>query len=240
MTNHSLSRSNNSIARQAGLFYLGVVLTGIFSLMYVPSQLIVWNDAATTIKNISNSEILFRWGIVSSMACYVFFIFLPLNLFRLLESVNRWYAQLMVVLSIVSVPISFLNLSHKFSILNLLHPELPSTLTQEQVQEQVMFHLNAYNDGIVIASVFWGLWLFPFGYLVFKSGILPKVFGVLLMAGCFGYLINILANVINPSYSELGIAGWVRLPASLGEIGTCLWLLIMGAKEYPVVKANNS
>ncbi len=238
MTNHSLSRSNNSLARQAGLFYLGVVLTGIFSLMYVPSQLIVWSDAATTFKNISTSETLFRWGIVSSMACYVFFIFLPLSLFRLLESVNRWHAHLMVVLSIVSVPISFLNLSHKFSILNLLHPELSSTLTQVQVQEQVMFHLNAYNDGIVIASVFWGLWLFPFGYLIFKSGILPKVLGVLLMAGCFGYLINILANVINPSYSELGIAGWVRLPASLGEIGTCLWLLIMGAKEYPKTQTN--
>lgn len=233
MTNHSLSRSNNSLARQAGLFYLGVVLTGIFSLMYVPSQLIVWSDAATTFKNISTSETLFRWGIVSSMACYVFFIFLPLSLFRLLESVNRWYAQLMVVLSIVSVPISFLNLSHKFSILNLLHPELPSTLTQVQVQEQVMFHLNAYNDGIVIASVFWGLWLFPFGYLIFKSGILPKALGVMLMVGCFGYLINIVANLINPTYADLGIAGWVRLPASLGEIGTCLWLLIMGAKEYP-------
>lgn len=240
MTNHSLSRSNNSIARQAGWFYLGVVLTGIFSLMYVPSQLIVWNDAATTFKNISTSETLFRWGIVSSMACYVFFIFLPLSLFRLLESVNRWHAYLMVALSIVSVPISFLNLSHKFSILTLLHPELPSTLTQEQVQEHVMFHLNTYNDGIVIASVFWGLWLFPFGYLVFKSRILPKALGVLLMFGCFGYLINIVANLINPTYADLGISGWVRLPASLGEIGTCLWLLIMGAKEYPVVKANNS
>lgn len=238
MTNHSLSRSNNSSARQAGWFYLGVVLTGIFSLMYVPSQLIVWNDAATTFKNISTSETLFRWGIVSSMACYVFFIFLPLNLFRLLESVNRWHAHLMVVLSIVSVPISFLNLLHKFSILNLLHPELPSTLTQVQVQEQVMFHLNAYNDGIVIASVFWGLWLFPFGYLVFKSGILPKALGVMLMVGCFGYLINIVANLVNPTYADLGIAGWVRLPASLGEIGTCLWLLIMGAKEYPKTQTN--
>lgn len=238
MINHSLSRSNNSMARQAGWFYLGVVLTGIFSLMYVPSQLIVWNDAATTFKNISTSETLFRWGIVSSMACYVFFIFLPLSLFRLLESVNRWHAHLMVALSIVSVPISFLNLSHKFSILALLHPELPSTLTQVQLQEQVMFHLNAYNDGIVIASVFWGLWLFPFGYLVFKSGFLPKALGVLLMVGCFGYLINIVANLINPAYADLGIAGWVRLPASLGEIGTCLWLLIMGAKEYPKTQTN--
>ncbi|MBI3219534.1 MAG: DUF4386 domain-containing protein [Bacteroidetes bacterium] len=229
-------RSNKSIARQAGLFYLGVVITGIFSLMYVPSQLIVWSEAATTFKNVSAQEALFRWGIVSSMACYVFFIFLPLSLFRLLASVNRWNAYLMVALAIVSVPISFLNLSHKFSILTLLHPELPSTLTQVQLQEQVMVHLNAYNDGIVIASVFWGLWLFPFGYLVFKSGVLPKVLGILLMTGCFGYLVNIVANVINPSYADLGLAGWVRLPASLGEIGTCLWLVIMGAKEFPAAQ----
>ncbi len=238
MTNHFLPRSNSSIARQAGWFYLGVVLTGIFSLMYVPSQLIVWNDAATTFKNISTSETLFRWGIVGSMACYVFFIFLPLCLFRLLESVHRWHAYSMVVLAIVSVPISFLNLSHKFSIFTFLHADISSMITQTDLQEQVMFHLHAYNDGILIASVFWGLWLFPFGYLVFKSGILPKVLGVLLMAGCFGYLINIVANVVYPAYADLGIAGWVRLPATLGEMGACLWLLIMGAKEYPVAQTN--
>ena len=58
------------------------------------------------------------------------------------------------------------------------------------------------------------------------------------MAGCFGYVINIMADIVYPSYADLGIDGWVRLPATLGEIGTCLWLVVMGAKEYPLGKSN--
>jgi hypothetical protein len=82
-----------------------------------------------------------------------------------------------------------------------------------------------------IVHIFSGLWLFPFGYLVFKSSFLPKFLGVLLMLGCFGYLINFLGNTLIPDYSTLGISSYIRLPASIGEIGTCLWLLIMGAKD---------
>jgi hypothetical protein len=81
--------------------------------------------------------------------------------------------------------------------------------------------------------IFWGLWLFPFGYLVIKSGFLPKILGVLMMIGCFGYLITILGNTLIPNCRDLGITSYVLLPGSLGELGTCLWPLIMGAKETP-------
>jgi hypothetical protein len=79
--------------------------------------------------------------------------------------------------------------------------------------------------------VFWGLWLLPFGYLVYKSGFLPKILGILLMAGCFGYLVNFLGGFLFPQYASIGIAKFVSLPATLGEIGTCLWLLIIGLKK---------
>ncbi|MDZ4810885.1 MAG: DUF4386 domain-containing protein, partial [Bacteroidota bacterium] len=88
-----------------------------------------------------------------------------------------------------------------------------------------------YNNGISLVSVFWGLWLLPFGYLIYKSGLLPKILGILLMLGCFGYLINFTGNMLIKNYTELGISKIVSLPASIGEIGTCLWLLIMGAKN---------
>lgn len=224
--------SNKKTARIAGLLYLVVVATGIFSLAYVPSKLIVWDNAAQTISNITNSELLFRLGIVSSLICYTFFLFLPIVLYQLLQSVNRKYANAMVILAIVSVPISFINILNKFAVLLLIGS---STLLKGaevvQIQTQVMLYLNLYNSGILIVQIFWGLWLFPFGYLVFKSGFLPKFLGILLMAGCFGYLINFLGNSLLPNYNKLGISSYIRLPASLGEIGTCLWLLIMGAKE---------
>lgn len=224
--------SNKKLARIAGLLYLGVVLTGIFSLAYVPSKLIVTDNAALTYKNIASSEILFRFWIVTGLLCYIFFLFLPLALYKLLKPVNENYARLMVILAFMSVPVYFLNVQNQFSILSLLSDTKNHFgLSAEQIQSQVMLYIDQYKNGMRIVHIFSGLWLFPFGYLVFKSGFLPKILGILLMLGCFGYLINFLGNTLIPDYSKLGISSYISLPASIGEIGACLWLLIMGAKD---------
>jgi len=225
--NQESNVSFRNAGRIAGLIYLVVVLTGIFSLGYVPSKLIVWDNASMTYNNIVQSEFLFRIGIVSGLICYTFFLFLPFVFYKLLKSVNQIYAIYMVVLAVVSVPISFINMQNKFAVLSIIS-------SHQKDAEQVMFYLNQYDYGNLIVQIFWGLWLFPLGYLIFKSGIIPKFFGVLLMLGCLGYLINFFANTLFPNYSELGISSYVRLPASLGEIGTCLWLLIMGAKNKTI------
>lgn len=224
-------KSNKKTARIAGLLYLGVVLTGIFSLAYVPSKLIVWDNPVATYNNIKTSESLFRFGIVSGLLCYVFFLLLPVALYKLLNPVNEFYSKIMVLLAVISVPISYINIQHKFAVLSIIKGEVFKSFTIDQLQSQVMFYLNQFNKGILMASVFWGLWLLPFGYLVYKSGFLPKILGVLLMLGCFGYLINFLGNSLIVDYSSLGISKYISMPATFGEIGTCLWLLIMGAKE---------
>lgn len=216
-------QSNKKMARIAGGLYLGVVITGIFSLMYVPSRLFVWDDPAATVQNIRASETLYRLSIVSTLACYTIFLFLPLALYRLLHPVNKTCARIMVILAVVSVPVSFINLLNKFAALSLSGGQA--------APEQIMFYLNQYNNGILIVQIFWGLWLFPLGYLIVKSGILPKFLGILLMTGCFSYLINFLGGVLIPGYSKTTISSVIMIPASLGEIGTCLWLLIAGAKE---------
>jgi hypothetical protein len=229
--------SNKKIARTTGLLYLAVVVTGIFSLMYVPSQLIIWDNPEVTFTNIANNQQLFRLGIVSSIACYTFFIFLPLSFYKLLEPISKSHARAMVILAVVSVPISFVNLLNKFAALSLTSGQKHlSVYSNDELQAQVMHYLIQYDNGILIVQVFWGLWLFPLGYLVFKSGILPKLLGILLMLGCFSYLINFLGHSIMNNYSELGISSYVRLPASLGEIGICLWLLVFGARETKIVK----
>jgi hypothetical protein len=224
--------SNKKLARIAGLLYLGVVITGIFSLAYVPSKLIVADNAALTYKNIASSQTLFRLGIVSGLLCYTFFLFLPLLLYKLLKPVNENYARLMVLLAVLSVPIFFLNVQNEFTVLSLVNDTKNLFgLSAEQNQSEVMLHLDQYKNGMRIIHIFSGLWLFPFGYLVFKSAFLPKILGVLLMLGCFGYLINFIGNTLIPYYSKIGISSYISLPASIGEIGTCLWLLIIGAKE---------
>jgi hypothetical protein len=225
--------TNKKTARLAGLLYLVVVVTGIFGLMYVPTKLIVWDNAALSFNQIKNSETLFRLGIFSSLVCYSVFLFLPLTLYKLLKPVNENYARLMVILAIVSVPISFVNLFNKMAVLSLIsNDDYLQASTIEQLHSQVLFYLHQYDQGILIVGIFWGLWLFPFGYLVYKSGILPKILGVILMLGCISYLVSFVGHFLIPNYSKMTISTIIDLPASIGEIGICLWLLIMGAKAY--------
>ena len=106
----------------------------------------------------------------------------------------------------------------------------------DKLQAQVLVYLKFYNNGNQIASIFWGLWLFPFGYLVFKSGFLPKILGILLMFGCFGYMVNFIGHFLFPNYGDTFIARFITMPGSIGEIGICLWLLIMGTKDSKQIK----
>lgn len=221
----------NKTSRIAGLIYLGVVLTGLFSLLYVPNKLIDYENATLTFQNISKSEMLFRFGILSGLLCYTFFLFLPLVLYKLFKDVNKNMARLMVLLAIISVPMYFINAQNELSILSLINnPDYLKGFSLEQLQSQVMFHIVQYDNGMRLIHVFSGLWLFPFGFLVYKSNFLPKFFGILLMLGCLGYLINFTGRLLIPEYSDLGISSYISLPASIGEIGICLWLLIFGTK----------
>lgn len=138
----------------------------------------------------------------------------------------------MVAFAVVSVPISFVNLLNRLDILTLLSgAEYLQAFTTEQRHAQVMLSLDSSSNGIIVSEIFWGLWLLPFGYLVFKSGFLPKVLGILLMAGCFGYVIDSFASTLLVGYPQTALANFITLPASAGEIGTCMWLLLVGARE---------
>jgi len=227
--------SYNNTARLAGLVYLALIISGIFNLAYIPTQLIVWEDAAQTVENLMASELLFKWGIASGVICFLAFLVLPLVLYKLLRPVHPIYAVLMVAFAVVSVPLSFVNMQHKLDILTLLgDASYLENLTAEQIQMQVMLSLEQYSNGMSIAEIFWGLWLFPFGYLVYKSGFLPKILGILLMLGCFGYLTGFFGDLFFENYHATLIPTIVGLPATFGEIGTCLWLLIKGVNEEKV------
>ena len=227
-------------ARIAGILYLVVVITGMVSLGYIPKQLIVWEDKVTTFNNILKNENLFRFGIFSSVICYLAFIFLPLVLRELFKTVNMFVANVMVVSVLVSIPISFFNLYNKYLILDMIRRESYLKMYDEsQLQSLVMFHLNQYEYGIYIATLFWGLWLFPFGYLVYKSGFIPKIFGILLILGCFGYIVNFSGNTLFANYQEWGISKIIGKIPSVAEIGICFWLLVFGVKNSKKIVYEN-
>lgn len=222
----------NGMARTAGLLYLIVIVSGMFGLAYVPSQFATHGDAAASVQRIMQSPGLYRLGILADLACYVAFLLLPLALYRLLAASGKSAAVLMVALAVASVPIGCINEVHRLDVLTLLgNAEAWPTSGAPQVQMQVMQSLAAYHNGQLVLEIFWGLWLFPLGYLVVKCGFLPRVLGVLLMAGCAGYLIDFLGRLLFPAYPHASFADYATLPSAIGEIGTGLWLLFMGARR---------
>ncbi|MFQ5651891.1 MAG: DUF4386 domain-containing protein, partial [bacterium] len=153
------------------------------------------------------SESLFRLSIVSALITQIIGILVGLVLFIL-----------------VAVPIAMLNELNQFAALLLLSgADYLTVFTADQLQAQVMLFLDFHELGITIASIFWGLWLFPMGYLVFKSGYLPKFLGIMLIIACFGYLIDFVLFSLFPNFdATIGqFTGW-------GEILFPLWLLIKG------------
>lgn len=223
--------STKKTARVAGLWYLLLAISGAFGLVYVPSKIIVAGDATATVNNILASEFLFRIGIVSNLICQTSFVFLVLALYRLLKDVDKKYALLMVALVVVAVPIAFLNILNQIVPLLLLSgADYLKAFEANQLHAQAMLFLDLYNHGNSIVEIFWGLWLFPFGYLVFKSGFIPKILGVLLIIACFGYLAQSLASLLFPNHTDF-VSSFTSVTGSIGEFSIILWLLIKGVKD---------
>jgi hypothetical protein len=215
-------------ARVAALVLLVLTPLAPFGIVYVPSVLIVPGDIAATARNILASESLFRLGIASTLLSHLISdIFWPLVLYQLLKPINRNMAALMVIFSLVGLPISMVNELNNVAALLVLHGAGSETpFAPDQLHALVSLFLNLHDSGLKIASIFWGLWLFPYGYLVFKSGFLPRFIGALLMIGCFGYLLPSSAEIIAPNL-EAAIGLFPAL-ASTGELLLPLWLLIVG------------
>jgi len=221
MTTRTFATSPVLIARVAGFLYLLVVPLGIFSI-YVSSRLTVPEDAATTASYITANELLFRLSIVSDILAPLVLILVVLFLYKLLKSVNKNMAWLMVIFLMLGVPIALLSKLNQFAALQLLSgADYLTVFTTEQLQALALLFLRLHDRGGTIAFIFWGLWLFPLGYLVFKSGFLPRILGVLLMISCFGYLINSFAIFLGYTVNT-GLFG------ALGEVLFILWLLIKG------------
>ncbi len=224
-----MATGDHRTARLAGLFYLILVVTGILNLMYLPSQYIVSDSPLLTLQHIQQSPQLVRWNVALGMLSYLAFLALVFALYQLLHKVDKAFAKIMVILVLISIPMSFLNLTEKLAILDLVQET--SNLSNDTLAFQIRARLDAFNRGIVVTQVFWGLWLFPFGWLVYRSGFLPKILGIFLMLGCIGYLIECFAAMLWPSsYPGSLLATIANIPSSVGEIGICLWLLMAGSR----------
>ena len=222
MTTRTVETSPLVQARVAGSLYFLANVFAPFTLLYLPSRFIVRGDAAATAAHVVASESLFRFGIVLNLFTFISQIFLVLALYQLLKVVNKNMAALMVIFSLTAVPIAMLNELIQLAVLQFLSgADYLNVFATDQLQALAYLFLRLHSQGYLIAQVFWGLWLFPMGYLVFKSGFLPKILGVLLMIGCFGYVIESFAAFLGYNLSIIFFTSW-------GELLLLLWLLIKG------------
>ena len=229
----------NKAARIAGATYLALVLTAPFSLLYIPGKLIVHENAVATADNVLTHEMMFRFCIVSELLSSVIFVCLGLALYRLLNGVNKVWARLMVGFVLVSAAVGFLNVLNYVAALTLFRGgDFLAVFEKPQRDALAYLFLRLHSQGEFINEIFWGLWLFPFGLLVFRSGFLPRFLGVWLMLACFVWVALSLTALLFPPYYE--VAFKLAQPALFAELAILLWLLIKGAKAPREMTALNA
>jgi hypothetical protein len=217
-------------ARIAGLLYLIWILTGIYGIFYVPSQTIVQGDAAATANKILANEFVFRTGIINDIISNTIWVFIALVLYRLFKQINERQAKLMVALVLVQIPVVFFMGALNMTSLMIFKGEILTTFELFQRQDLAMLFLKINDYGTLSLEMFWGLWLFPFGLLVWKSGFIPRLIGVFLILNGIAYIILSFVSLLFPVYQT--IVSQLTMPFFiLGEISITLWLLIKGVKS---------
>ncbi|MBS1765488.1 MAG: DUF4386 domain-containing protein [Bacteroidetes bacterium] len=222
-------------AKLAGLLYLILVITGVYSIMYVSSQIIVQGDAITTAKNILAKEFLFRTGIINDLISNTIFVLLVLVLYRMFRQVNEYQAKLMVAFVIVQVPAVFIMEALNITSLMIFKGEILQTFELNQKQDLAMLFLKINDNGTLTMEMFWGLWLLPFGLLVYKSRFIPRIFGILLVIAGIAYIFDSFVSLLFPTYSTF-VNQPTLLLVAIGEISITLWFLIKGVKNISTIE----
>jgi hypothetical protein len=227
MTTRTASASPNVYARVAGILYLIIFIAAVFGPLYVRSNLIVPGDATTTANNIMESGSLFRAGIVSYLIIFFSELVLSVILYVLLKPVSKTLALVMTVPRLAMTTIHGINLLNQFFALLLLSgADYLTVFETDQLHALALLFLNAHEIGWSIGIVFFSLHVFVLGYLVYKSGYLPGILGVLLVIASAAYLIDGLAILLLPGYEETPI--YFVIPIAAAEMLFPLWLLIKG------------
>jgi hypothetical protein len=231
-----MSLTNNP-GRVAGLVYFLLALLAPYRLMYIPNTMIVSGNASATASNIASHEFLFRLGIITDLLCGVTIVFVTLALYRLFKDVNQNLAVLMVIVGgILPAAIDFFNPLNDAAALMLIRgANFLSVFDQPQREALAMLFLRLHHHAILGAEILWGLWLFPFGILVYRSGFLPRFLGVWLIINGVTYIIMSFTGILLPQYEST--LSKYALPFLLGEIAIILWLLIKGAKPQRLAAA---
>lgn len=231
MASSSADRPQQKAGRLAGFAWLIIIVAGIFAEFFVRMQLIVPTDAATTAHNIAESQWLFRISIASDLVMLVFDVVVAVALYVLFKPINQGLALLAASLRLVMNAVLGINLLNLIIALLLSTGAIYSTVFEPtQLQTLALLFITAHSSGYDIGLVFFGLHLFTIGYLIYQSGYVPKILGILLIVASSGYLIDSFANILLPQGEAIlaAIASVLLVLALVAELAIALWLLLKG------------
>lgn len=228
MEEHRFDASPRVLSRIAGVLYLIIIAVGLFGEVFVRDRLIVAGDATATAANILSHESLWRFGIAAELFLLICGVVLTLIFLVLLRPVSRDLALLATFFNLVSVT---LEAAYSLHLLAALFPlgkaEYLRAFEPEQLHAMASLSLKSHAYGFGVSLIFFGCFCLIAGYLIFRSGYLPKALGVLMQIAGLSYLTNSFALVLAPGFANR-ISPAVLVPAFIGEASLCLWLLVKG------------
>lgn len=242
MTNRNTQASQSYYSKVAGFGLLLMAILAMFTNVSVINGLIKTDDAATTVNNIINNEMLFRSGFISFVIVLILDVLVAWALYVLLKPVRKNLAMLAAWFRLVYTAIFGFALYHFLNALKLLSgAEYLAAFTTEQLNAQVMLQIDAFNNGWLIGLVFFGFHLLVVGYVIIKSGgYIPRIIGIFLTISSAGYLIDSIAHFLLPNYTDYKTIFLliVAIPGVIGELSIAFWLLFKGVKVEEKNKPN--
>ncbi|WP_024772045.1 DUF4386 domain-containing protein [Aquimarina macrocephali] len=207
-------------ALMAGFFYLALIIIGMYGFVYALPQIEIKGDIAKTVENIKNNSFMFRVGIFSILVMNVISILLVIYLYRLLSSINKTMGLSMLILMLFGAAISLVNEVNHFAMIVI---NGMSDLSATESQNLTDFFSTIHNHGAHIAVIFWGLWLFPLGILIFKLDTrISEFIGVMLVIAGIGYTLDSIFLFLYPNLQIPTLSDYTFL----GEFLLTIWLLI--------------
>ncbi len=226
--NTSIERSPQLYARIGGLLYLAIILLGLFGELFARGALVVSGDPTATANAITAAPRLWRVGIAGDLLMHVLDVPVIVVLYLLLRPVSESLALLSALVNLVQTAVLAANK------LNLVVPlflqgdgAYLKAFSPEQLHVLGYLAIKAHGFGFGIGLIFFGFACLVRGYLIFKSAYLPSTIGVLMGLAGLSYLVNSFALLLAPAFAA-AIFPVVLVPAFVGELSLCLWLIIKG------------
>lgn len=228
MTDCTVETSPQLYARIGGVLYLTIIVLGLFGEAFVRDRLIVSGDAAATAKNIMASESLWRFHIAAELLLLICAVVLLMILFVLLRPVSRELTLLAAFFNLVSIGIEAAAAMYLVvALFPLGNAAYLKAFAPEQLYAMASLSVKSHGYGFGVSLIFFGCFCVVTGYLIFRSGFLPKAIGVLMQIAGLCYLTDSFALILAPSFANRLFPG-ILLPAFVGEASLCLWLIGKG------------